>query len=394
MTSLRNLFIITLTLFAGLSRCNQFAKIKCAEACQKFSCTCIDTSPIFLTKNSVIFKVRSMVFAKCMSLRIQSADNMQSINHDAEITKLLSDSNSVVNIDRSEEIDGYIFQFLDLCNFVSLESYLKLHPEIKDNYSETLSLILKLSNAIHAIHIKSIIHTDLSLTSIAIDEMKDIRLLNFHNAVNLAAANDAKGKADGSNPAIVENLEQALIQIGPKQDVFSLGVIFFMISQGRAPFPKTSIYNVLNQQHAQKYYFSKGTPLAIIRIIHSCLRYYENDRKTIKELTEMIVEALMIKGRPQVTDGHLYLSVMSEIPSDDEMIQGHSNLVDDFSEMIFIVMFVFFVIPISVCLITRHLKAIENEAQIQAEQNAALAEDITEPVVQYPLRNGPNVVVV
>jgi len=393
MLNQRNLFIITLTLFAGLSRSISIDNLTCTQACDSFECTCIDSLPIFQTSQSVIFRIQTPENVKCMGLRVQSSKIFpEGIVHDLEMTKFLSDSNSVVNILSSKEIDGFVFQLLDLCNFVSLQTYLNTHPDIKRDGMETLRLFLGLLNALSAVHRKSVVHANLQLSSVAINEMKEVRLLNFHNSVVSAEADGSKAEMNGQNSANLHNLGLALLRISPKQDIYSLGTIFFIISQGRLPFPRTSIYQLLEQTKAQKYKFDKGTPLNIVRIIHSCLRYNESDRKTVQEITDMIIDGL-IKTYPYSTEGPLYLLAMDDMRPDEDIINGHSSFVDDFSEMIFIVLFVFFVIPISVCLITRHLKAVENEAHIHAEQNAALAEG-EEPINEQPLQNGANVIVV
>lgn len=111
--------------------------------------------------------------------------------------------------------------------------------------SQIVSITRKLALAIHAAHEKGILHRDLKPSNIMIDANGEPIVMDFGLA-RQAACDDSSVTNSGAlvgSPGYMspEQIERGTTEIGPRSDMYSLGVILYQMLTGEAPFRGTLI---------------------------------------------------------------------------------------------------------------------------------------------------------
>jgi len=105
-------------------------------------------------------------------------------------------------------------------------------------------------------HNKQVVHRDLKLENILVDENMDLKVADFGFACykNINSLNSYRGTMTYMAPEIKEGKQYD----GTQVDVFSMGVILFIIVQGIFPFKEARteeyFYNLLCTGQIDKYW--------------------------------------------------------------------------------------------------------------------------------------------
>jgi len=116
----------------------------------------------------------------------------------------------------------------------------------------------QLLDATEYMHSRNVIHRDLKLNNILIDQCLNLKVIDFGLAANYNIERLISCK--GSDFTIAPEIVEGKIYDGRKADIFSLGVIFYTLLQGTFPFIKPSKndlhYNlIINGQYEQFWKF-------------------------------------------------------------------------------------------------------------------------------------------
>src|SRR5262249_37542518 len=137
--------------------------------------------------------------------------------------------------------------------------------------AEPLKLFLKICQAIHAAHLRGVIHRDLKPGNIQIDPESEPHVLDFGLAKldtvgpgsSAAAAMTQTGHFFGSLPwASPEQAAGRSAAVDVRSDVYALGVILYQMLTGRFPYgveggPAEVLHNI---QHAEATRLRAGNP--------------------------------------------------------------------------------------------------------------------------------------
>jgi serine/threonine protein kinase len=169
--------------------------------------------------------------------RFASAHAASRFNREAEILATLDHPNIVGILDRGTTSDGSAFLVMPLVRGTDLASHLRTLIDTRS----ILLLFAKIASAVGVLHERGICHRDLKPTNIRIDHRGEPRILDFglaveHGPVEHTAVTET-GQILGSLAwASPEQARGETSRVGPRSDVYSLGVMLYTALHGVAPY--------------------------------------------------------------------------------------------------------------------------------------------------------------
>jgi len=153
-------------------------------------------------------------------------------------------------------------------------------------FSDILALFLKVANAIHAAHLRGVIHRDLKPGNIQVDSSGEPHILDFGMAkvddVGLSdvsgAAMTQSGRFFGSLPwASPEQAAGRFTEVDVRSDVYALGVILYQMLTGSFPYPidggPAQVLNVIQNVEPTRARTRNGLiDDELETIVHKCLQ--------------------------------------------------------------------------------------------------------------------------
>ena len=157
------------------------------------------------------------------------------------ITNLITSGISKFEFDKNSISDNY-YIILDLAKKGELFNYI-LYPKKGFSESQTRYIFTEILKGVKSIHDNGIIHLDLKIENIMIDEFYNVKISDFGFSIdntNKELINIFQGSEKYKAPEII--LKKPFI--GFYADVFSLGVILFLILTGNYPFKSARKYDI------------------------------------------------------------------------------------------------------------------------------------------------------
>ena len=182
---------------------------------------------------------------------------------------------------------GQLFYAMRFIRGKSLAKDLKERGAAMAPY-EAVRLFAPIVGAVNYLHQQGIVHRDLKPGNILLDEHGAPYVADFGLAFLLLGENQDPG-ASGTIPYIApEQYDKRFGEMGPKSDVYSLGVILYEMLAGRPPFPRSreAILGTLVTEPLPPSRFQPGIPHDLERICLKCLSKSAKDRYDSEQLLE------------------------------------------------------------------------------------------------------------
>lgn len=168
-------------------------------------------------------------------LKVYSGGDKQLIERFEREAKIVADLNSpsIVAIYDFGEADGKFFISMEYVEGVNLQDYLKQHTL---SWNEIISFAYQIASSVAVLHKKGYIHRDLKPENILVGTDGRIKLTDFgitlHESLNRVTSDGALlGTPLYMSPEQINNQD-----LSPASDVFSLGIIFYLLATGVHPF--------------------------------------------------------------------------------------------------------------------------------------------------------------
>ena len=163
-----------------------------------------------------------------------SARKKRYVKHEIQIIKMLHHPN-IVRIFETIEDSNYLYLVFEYIKGGSLFEYLNSRPHKKLDEGEVKRIFRQIVSTVQYCHKQNVAHRDLKLENILLDEKHNVKIIDFGFAVivNTVCKLDLVcGTTLYMAPEIVNHKDYW----GPPVDVWSLGVILYVMLSGRFPF--------------------------------------------------------------------------------------------------------------------------------------------------------------
>ncbi len=260
---------------------------------------------------------------------------------EAKAASALNHPNVCIVYDVGETDDGVPFIAMEMIEGASLDRVLRADPLRMD---QIIEIAAQIADALDAAHASRIVHRDIKLANICLNERGQIKVLDFGLAKQMPTETpdedgvtaELQQTRDGQvlgTPTYMSP-EQALGKdLDHRTDIFSLGVVLYRLITGQLPFAGSNFAEILNKiVHAQPPAIARlnyDTPPELERITLKCLqkspeRRYQSARELMIDLQNL--RRALDDGRDPlgVTESieagkHLHQTFAGSPPTTDEI---------------------------------------------------------------------------
>eukprot|EP00092_Neocalanus_flemingeri_P097980 GFUD01124927.1.p1 GENE.GFUD01124927.1~~GFUD01124927.1.p1 ORF type:complete len:980 (-),score=158.40 GFUD01124927.1:484-3423(-) len=159
-------------------------------------------------------------------------ENLGKISREIEIMRHLSHKN-IIQIYQVMESDSFMYIITEFAANGEIFDWLVSNKKMSENQAaKTFSQIL---NAVNYCHLKNVVHRDLKAENLLLDQDGNIKLADFGFS-NYFTPGCPLSTWCGSPPYAAPELFEGKQYDGPKADIWSLGVILYVLVSGSLPF--------------------------------------------------------------------------------------------------------------------------------------------------------------
>ncbi|CAG2099966.1 unnamed protein product [Medioppia subpectinata] len=157
--------------------------------------------------------------------------------------------------------ETHVFMVLELCEKGAMDELLKKNSKISEKFTQ--KFILQIIKALEYLHeIKNVVHRDLKLGNLFLDEKLDIKIGDFGLSAVIEDGQKRKTVCGTPNYIAPEILFGKVTGHSYSADVWSLGVITYTLLIGTPPFQQSSVSEIYKRIEENKYIFPESCTIS------------------------------------------------------------------------------------------------------------------------------------
>ncbi|XP_023681627.1 NUAK family SNF1-like kinase 1 isoform X1 [Paramormyrops kingsleyae] len=212
--------------------------------------------------------------------RITDELDRMHIQREIEIISLLRHPN-IIRIHEVFESKDKIVIVMEFARGGELYDYVNTRNHLPE--TEARKIFRQVASAVHYCHNNGVVHRDLKLENILLDQDFNVKLADFGLSSHYQKGQLLKtycGSPLYASPEIVQGLPYQ----GPEVDCWALGVLLYALVYGTMPFDGAS-YGVLVEQISQAKYKKPQPPSDACALINWMLKVNVEERATVEDIT-------------------------------------------------------------------------------------------------------------
>ncbi|PWY89775.1 Pkinase-domain-containing protein [Aspergillus heteromorphus CBS 117.55] len=207
------------------------------------------------------------------------------------------------------------YMLFELVNGGQMLDYIISHGKLKEKQARKFAR--QIASALDYCHRNSIVHRDLKIENILISKTGDIKIIDF-GLSNLFSPRSLLKTFCGSLYFAAPELLQARQYTGPEVDVWSFGIVLYVLVCGKVPFDDQSMPKLHAKIKQGSFEYPPGLTTECRHIIS---RMLVTDPKQRATLSEIMNHPWMNKGFGGIPDNYLPYREPLQLPLDPEVIE-------------------------------------------------------------------------
>ncbi|KAL4786052.1 hypothetical protein BJX76DRAFT_140065 [Aspergillus varians] len=207
------------------------------------------------------------------------------------------------------------YMLFELVNGGQMLDYIISHGKLKEKQARKFAR--QIASALDYCHRNSIVHRDLKIENILISKTGDIKIIDF-GLSNLFSPKSLLKTFCGSLYFAAPELLQARQYTGPEVDVWSFGIVLYVLVCGKVPFDDQSMPKLHAKIKQGVFEYPPGLTAECRHIIS---RMLVTDPKQRASLAEIMSHPWMNKGFSGAPDNHLPHREPLQLPLDPVVIE-------------------------------------------------------------------------
>lgn len=228
----------------------------------------------------------------------------------------------IVQFKHKFEDDKAVYIIMELCPNQTLMELLKREKHFDE--TNTRKYMSQLISAVKYLHCNQIIHRDLKLGNLFLDKNWDLKLGDFGLAAKLSYPSERKRTVCGTPNYIAPEVIHDKGYDGRKADIWSIGVILFVLLAGYLPFDEPNMNDLFKKITEADYTFPSFMSDDAKDLISRILNTDPNKRISLEEVLE---SPWIKKGTSSALSLELLsLNARKTSPSEVELKNAISNV--------------------------------------------------------------------
>ncbi|KAI8380313.1 kinase-like domain-containing protein [Blakeslea trispora] len=234
---------------------------------------------------------------------------------EASIMLLLNHPN-IAQVYEMRQISDSYYLFMEYIDGGQLLDYIISHGKLKEKQARQISR--QIASALDYCHRNSIVHRDLKVENILISANGNIKIIDF-GLSNVFTAKSHLSTFCGSLYFAAPELLDGRLYTGPEVDVWSFGIVIYVLVCGIVPFDDPTISGM----HRKVKQGMVGYPSYLSSECRHLLKRMIVTTPTKRAtLSEVIHHLWLNKGYPLPVDNHLPKRKPLTLPLDEDVIKG------------------------------------------------------------------------
>ncbi|XP_065559798.1 serine/threonine-protein kinase SIK3-like isoform X2 [Artemia franciscana] len=248
---------------------------------------------------------RQKVAIKIVDKTKLDKDNLKKVFREVEIMRKLSHP-SIIKLYQVMETDRMLYMVTEYAS--NREVFDHLHEKGRLNETEARRLFRQILSAVRYLHKRNIVHRDLKAENLLLDKDMNIKIADFGFS-NYFEDGIPLSTWCGSPPYAAPELFEGKEYDGPKADIWSLGVVLYVLICGALPFDGITLHDLKKKVTAGKF----RIPYFMSTECENLLKHMlvVNPEKRIS-LSHMVQHKWMIGKAEEVAKYHLEMEASQE----------------------------------------------------------------------------------
>ncbi|ORZ00968.1 kinase-like domain-containing protein [Syncephalastrum racemosum] len=210
---------------------------------------------------------------------------------------------------------NYYYLLMEYVSGGQLLDYIISHGKLKEKHARRFAR--QIMSALDYCHRNSIVHRDLKIENILISRAGHVKIIDF-GLSNLFSPSSQLSTFCGSLYFAAPELLQGKLYTGPEVDVWSFGVVLYVLVCGKVPFDDKSVQALHDRVKRGAVEYPPHLSSECKSLLQRILILNPAQRATVSEI---MVHPWMVRGYDGPVDNHLPARAPIALPLDREVIQ-------------------------------------------------------------------------